>query len=113
MNTFLIIGLILAFLILVILRIRSKKRKNKLEKVLSESHISTEERISENNYSQQPANSLTSQDFPEDLMEVVNKIVAIPRDFNEFVNKSKYQLVIESGYMDKHEQITMRQLHMF
>jgi hypothetical protein len=40
-----------------------------------------------------------------DLQEVVNQILAIPHDYHAF-NKSKFQLVMESGYAEIYEQIT-------
>ena len=106
MNIFLTIAFILVFLIIVILLTKSKKRKCKQEPILSESVKSTPEIIAENDYSQQSADDLTAHNFPEELIEVANKVVAIPKDFHEIGNKSKYQLVIDSGYADKHELIT-------
>ena len=38
-------------------------------------------------------------------MDVVNKIIAIPNDYHK-LNKSKYHLVIDSGYLEAYDQIT-------
>lgn len=108
MNIFLIIGFILVSLILIILITRSRKNKSisKPKPEFSESVTSIEEINAENDYSQQSPDDLTSRNFPEELIEVANKVADIPKDFHELGNKSKYQLVIDSGYVDKHEQIT-------
>jgi hypothetical protein len=106
MDIFLIIAFILVFLILIILITKRIKRKSKLEQEFSESVKSTEEITAENDCSQQIADDLTARNFPEEFIEVVDKVAAIPKDFHELGNKSMYQLVIDSGYVDKHEQIT-------
>jgi len=101
MDLYLIIGLILVILLLFIFRNKSKKGKIKSGQGLSNNSKTIEATIVGNNYLQSLPDNIDSQD----LIKVVNKIITIPNDYHE-LNKSKYQLVVDSGYIDIYEQIT-------
>ena len=101
MNLYLFIGLILVILLLFIFRNKSKKGKIKSGQGLSDNLKTIETTIVGNNYLQSLPDNIDSQD----LIKVVHKIITIPNDYHE-LNKSKYQLVVDSGYMDIYEQIT-------
>ena len=88
-------------MLLFIFRNKSKKGKIKSGQELSDDFKTIETTIVGNNYLQSLPDSIDSQD----LIKVVNKIITIPNDYHE-LNKSKYQLVVDSGYMDIYEQIT-------
>ncbi len=49
---------------------------------------------------------ISNTTLTKEVEEVVNKIIAIPQDFHKPGNRSHYKLVIESGYVEAHDQIT-------
>lgn len=127
MSVYEVIGIILVVVFVRILRINIKKKKGKsvLEGETNASFEKENPDIEADNFSDLPVRNLDSSHWtielmnrvenepdlknislPNDIKEVVNNIIALPHNYLEPGNKSMYQLVIESGYTEVHEQIT-------
>jgi len=122
MDLYLIIGLIILVVLLFIFRKKNKnvnfKTEQKsadnfdeesttiVENIINKNDKAIDDRIIyEDNFLQSLPNDSDLKNLSEELVRVLDKIIAIPNDYHE-LNKSKYQLVIDSGYIDVYEQIT-------
>jgi hypothetical protein len=127
MTIYEVIGILLVVVIVLIIRNKIKNKKDAVAAQTRAANVAEmeEQKIEVNNNSETSGGSLDSLHWAVALMsevenepdlrntplsnelnEVVKKVIAIPYDFNELGNKSQYQLVVESGYLDVHDQIT-------